>query len=166
VVDASELGSGLEVGGEDRFGFHVLTVSSAAVANGITAICLAMRDEFGLIPHIYVDWTEGSPLLHFLRFILRGSGQVAPVTREVLRCAEPDRSRLPHVHVGSPALPAWTGWSGAPDSGWPASAAATAATGTTLAATGGRRSRSAWARCWPWAARGPRPGRARSRWAA
>ena len=41
-----------------------------------------MRDEFGLIPHIYFDWTEGSPLIHFLRFILWGSGEVAPVTRE------------------------------------------------------------------------------------
>ncbi len=64
------------------------------------AICLAMRDEFGLIPHVYFDWTEGSPLLHFLRFILWGSGEVASVTREVLRRAEPDRSRRPHVHVG------------------------------------------------------------------
>jgi hypothetical protein len=99
VADASEFESGLEVAGEDRFGFHVLTVSSAAVANGIAAICLAMRDEFGLIPHVYFDWAEGSPLLHFLRFILWGSGEVASVTREVLR-AEPDRSRRPHVHVG------------------------------------------------------------------
>ncbi len=68
--------------------------------NGIAAICLAMRDEFGLIPHIYFDWTEGSPLIHFLRFILWGSGEVAPVSREILRRAEPDRSRRPHVHAG------------------------------------------------------------------
>jgi hypothetical protein len=89
-----------EIRGEERFGYKVLTVSSAAVPNGIAAICLAMRDEFGLIPHVYFDWTEGSPLTHFLRFILWGSGEVAPVTREILRRAEPDRSRRPHVHVG------------------------------------------------------------------
>ena len=39
-----------------------------------------------------VDAQAGS-LAHFLRFILWGSGEVAPVTREVLRRAEPDRSR-------------------------------------------------------------------------
>ena len=38
--------------------------------------------------------------MHFLRFILWGSGEVAPVTREILRRAEPDRSRRPHVHAG------------------------------------------------------------------
>ena len=100
VADASEFEADLEIRGEERFGYKVLTVSSAAVPNGIAAICLAMRDEFGLIPHVYFDWTEGSPLTQFLRFILWGSGEVAPVTREILRRAEPDRSRRPHVHVG------------------------------------------------------------------
>jgi hypothetical protein len=100
VADASEFEADLEIGGEERFGYKVLTVSSAAVPNSIAAICLAMRDEFGLIPHVYFDWTEGSPLIHFLRFILWGSGEVAPVTREILRRAEPDQSRRPHVHAG------------------------------------------------------------------
>jgi len=100
VADASEFESDLAIAGEERFGYQVLTVCSAAVPNGIAAICLAMRDEFGLMPHVYFDWTEGSPLVHFLRFILWGSGEVAPVTREILRRAEPDRSRRPHVHVG------------------------------------------------------------------
>jgi hypothetical protein len=100
VADASEFEADLEIRGEERFGYQVLTVSSAAVPNSIAAICLAMRDEFGLIPHVYFDWTEGSPLIHFLRFILWGSGEVAPVTREILRRAEPDRSRRPHVHAG------------------------------------------------------------------
>jgi hypothetical protein len=100
VADASEFEADLEIRGEERFGYRVLTVSSAAVADGIAAICLAMRDQFGLMLHVYFDWTEGSSLVHFPRFILWGSGEVAPVTREVLRRAEPDRSRRPHVHVG------------------------------------------------------------------
>jgi hypothetical protein len=91
VADASEFEADLEIRGEERFGYKVLTVSSTAVPNGIAAICLAMRDEFGLSPHVYFDWTEGSPLIHFLCFILWGSGEVAPVTREILRRAEPDR---------------------------------------------------------------------------
>jgi hypothetical protein len=53
VADASEFESDLEVKGEDRFGHQVLTVSSTAVANGIAAICLAVRDQFGLVPHVY-----------------------------------------------------------------------------------------------------------------
>jgi hypothetical protein len=100
VADASEFESELYVRGDDRFGFHVLTVSSASVPNAIAAICLAMRDQFGLTVHVYFDWTEGNPLVNFLRFILFGAGEVAPVTREVLRRAEPDRSRRPHVHAG------------------------------------------------------------------
>jgi hypothetical protein len=100
VADASEFESELEVCGEKRHGYRVLTVRSAAVANAIAAICLAIRDQFGLIPHVYFDWTEGNPIVNFLRFILWGSGEVAPVTREVLRRAEPDRARRPHVHVG------------------------------------------------------------------
>jgi hypothetical protein len=98
VADASEFEADLEIRGEERFGYKVLTVSSTAVPNSIAAICLAMRDEF--------DWTEGSPLIHFLRFILWGSGEVAPVTPKILRRAESDRSRRPHVHAGrGPAGP-------------------------------------------------------------
>jgi hypothetical protein len=100
VADASEFESELEVRGEDRFGHQVLTVHSTAVANAIAAITLDLRDRFAVVPHVYFDWTEGHPIANFLRFILWGSGEVAPVTREVLRRAEPDRARRPHIHVG------------------------------------------------------------------
>ena len=36
----------------------------------------------------------------FSDFLFFGVGEVAPVTREVLRRAEPDRSKRPHVHAG------------------------------------------------------------------
>jgi hypothetical protein len=43
VADASEFEADLEIRGEERFGYKVLTVSSTAVPNSIAAICLAMR---------------------------------------------------------------------------------------------------------------------------
>jgi hypothetical protein len=64
VADASEFEADLEIRGEERFGYKVLTVSSAAVPNGIAAICLAMRDEFGLIPLDRGQPADAVPALH------------------------------------------------------------------------------------------------------
>ncbi|MFF9494099.1 APC family permease [Streptomyces flaveolus] len=101
VTDPSEFEAGLTVRGEvmhDRY--RVLTLESSSVSNALAAFLLHARDLTGQIPHIYFEWTEGSPFTNFLRFFLFGQGEVAPVTREVLREAEPDRSRRPRVHVG------------------------------------------------------------------
>ena len=68
--------------------------------NALAALALAVRDESGVIPHVYFEWTEGNPASQLLRFLLFGDGEVAPVTREVLRRAEPDLTRRPRVHVG------------------------------------------------------------------
>ncbi|MEU6200948.1 amino acid transporter, partial [Streptomyces sp. NPDC047061] len=80
--------------------YRVLTLESASIPNALAALLLHVRDETGCIPHIYFEWTEGSPFANFLRFFLFGQGEVAPVTREVLREAEPDRARRPRVHTG------------------------------------------------------------------
>ncbi|WP_024756502.1 APC family permease [Streptomyces exfoliatus] len=101
VTDPSEFEAGLTVRGEvlhDRY--RVLTVESSSVPNGLAALLLHARDMTGTRPHIYFEWTEGNPFANFLRFFLLGQGEVAPVTREVLREAEPDRDRRPRVHVG------------------------------------------------------------------
>ncbi|MCJ1675870.1 amino acid transporter [Streptomyces sp. APSN-46.1] len=101
VLDASEFESGLRVRGEvlhDRY--RVLTLESSSIPNALAALLLYVRDETGQRPHIYFEWTEGNPMANFLRFFLFGQGEVAPVTREVLREAEPDRTRRPHVHAG------------------------------------------------------------------
>ncbi|MEV5439758.1 amino acid transporter [Streptomyces sp. NPDC052682] len=101
VTDPSEFEAGLTVRGEvlhDRY--RVLTLESSSIPNALAALLLHVRDTTGRLPHIYFEWTEGGPFANFLRFFLFGQGEVAPVTREVLREAEPDRQRRPRVHVG------------------------------------------------------------------
>ncbi|MEV5126421.1 amino acid transporter [Streptomyces decoyicus] len=101
VGDPSEFESELRVRGEVLHGrFRVLVMDSSTVSNALAALLLHARDLTGARPHIYFEWTEGNPFAQFLRFFLFGQGEVAPVTREVLREAEPDRDRRPRVHVG------------------------------------------------------------------
>ena len=101
ICDPSEFATELHVRGELLHGrYRVLTMQSSAVPNSLAALLLRIRDQTGRLPHIYFHWSEENPLANLLRFLLFGVGEVAPVTREVLREAEPDHSRRPHVHVG------------------------------------------------------------------
>ncbi|MFF7976406.1 amino acid transporter [Streptomyces sp. NPDC007905] len=101
VTDPSEFEGCLTVRGEVLHNrYRVLTVESASIPNALAALLLHVRDMTGRTPHIYFEWTEGNPFANFLRFFLFGQGEVAPVTREVLREAEPNRDRRPRVHTG------------------------------------------------------------------
>jgi hypothetical protein len=101
VVDPSDFEGKLHVRGEVMFRhYRVITMTAPSVPNALAALALRIRDDTGAVPHIYFEWTEGNPVPQFLRFLLFGSGEVAPVTREVLRRAEPDVVRRPRVHVG------------------------------------------------------------------
>jgi hypothetical protein len=101
VVDPSDFEGRLHVRGEvlhERY--RVMSVNAPSVPNALAALALRIRDDTGVIPHVYFEWTEGNPVQQLLRFLLFGLGEVAPVTREVLRRAEHDPTRRPHVHVG------------------------------------------------------------------
>ena len=100
VVDASDFSEDLIVRGESRHGYQILTVEAATIPNAIAATLLAIRDHTGKIPNIYFEWMEGNPIYALLRYLFFGGGDVAPVAREVLRQAEPDREQRPSVHVG------------------------------------------------------------------
>lgn len=100
VRDASEFSADLNVRGVEVGKYRVLRGESAAVPNSIAAFLLWLRDNTGKVPHAYFHWGERNPLLYLIRYLLSGQGDVPPITREVLRQAEPDLKRRPAIHVG------------------------------------------------------------------
>jgi hypothetical protein len=100
VTDPSEFEAPLRVRGEERHGARILRVEGSSISNAIAALLLAIRDMTGKKPHIYFNWTEGNPAVYLLRYLVFGSGEIAPLTREILREAEHDYRRRPMVHVG------------------------------------------------------------------
>ncbi len=100
ISDASEFSENLKIQGVQVGHHRILRSNSAAVPNAIAAILIWLREETGKIPHAYFGWPEGNPIQYLLRFLLFGEGDIAVVTREVLRRAEKDPSLRPAIHVG------------------------------------------------------------------
>lgn len=90
----------LDVQGRIVDGHCVLYCQSPAIPNAIAAVLLHLRDKTQALPRAYFGWTEGSPLSYVFKYIFLGEGETAPVTREVLRIAEPDPLKRPEVIVG------------------------------------------------------------------
>jgi hypothetical protein len=97
--DSSDFEEELKVRGVMKFGYRSLEVTSGNVPGTAAAVLLAIRDATGVVPDIYFEWTEGNPIQNMLRFLVTGKGEIAPVTREVLRESEPNPKRRPAVHV-------------------------------------------------------------------
>lgn len=100
VVDASTFTHNLKIQGVEVGDYRILRAQAAAVPNAIAALLLYLRDRSGRIPHAYFGWIEGNPIQYLLRFMLFGEGDIAVVTREVLRKAEKNPKRRPAIHVG------------------------------------------------------------------
>ncbi|MGW3784269.1 amino acid transporter [Micromonospora chokoriensis] len=101
VSDPSDFETELVVTGSVAAGhFSVLSLTSSAVPSALAALLLEIRDRTRRRPHIYFEWTEGGPGRNVLRYLAFGQGEIASVTREILRRHEPDPRRRPHVHAG------------------------------------------------------------------
>ena len=99
TLDSSDFVEDIRVRGVEKYGFRVLQLESISIPNAIAAVLLEVRDQTGIVPEIYFQWNEGNPVSNMARFLLDGSGEIAPVTREVLREAEKNPKRRPIVHV-------------------------------------------------------------------
>lgn len=99
IGDSSEFEGELLVRGVEHHGYRVLVAEGSTAPNGIAAVLLHLRRGCGREVHVYFRWTEGNPLANLARFLFLGEGEIAPMTREVLREAEPDVTERPWVHV-------------------------------------------------------------------
>ncbi|MGC4043637.1 MAG: hypothetical protein QM758_07505 [Armatimonas sp.] len=99
IQDASNFSSSLRVEGHDVGGFWVLRCYGVAVPNAVAALALHVQKTTGRRPHIYFNWIEGSPLVFLGKFFLTGQGDIAPMTHEILRQAQPDTTKRPIVHA-------------------------------------------------------------------
>jgi len=100
VSDASDFANAMKVEGMEVGGYRVLRAEGPAVPNAIAAFLLYLRDRTGKIPHAYFHWGSKNPVAYLFDYVAFGRGDTAPVTREVLRQAEPDEAKRPSIHVG------------------------------------------------------------------
>ncbi len=100
IRDASDFSDVLIVRGVMIDSHRILRAEATAIPNGIAALLFHLRDITGLRPCVYFNWGEGNPLLHLIRYLFTGHGDVPPLTREIIRRTEPDPTRRPAVYVG------------------------------------------------------------------
>jgi hypothetical protein len=101
VNDASNFSGNVDVHGVKVGPYSVLRASAPAIPNAIAAIMLHVQKLTDRRPHAYFNWGERNPFFFIIKYFLDGEGDVAPITREILRRVEPDPNRRPAVHAAS-----------------------------------------------------------------
>lgn len=97
--DPSDFEDRLRVSAHEIDGHRVLRAEGSSVPTCLAGVALAVRDRTGRPSHLYLEWSDGSPLVNSLRFLLLGRGQTATAVHEVLRRAVPRKQDRPFVHV-------------------------------------------------------------------
>ncbi|MBI3469791.1 MAG: amino acid transporter [Candidatus Solibacter usitatus] len=98
-TDASDFDAPLHVTGATVGPHKILRASSPAIPNAVAALLIHIAKTTGKLPHAYFGWTEGNPVAYLFRYLFLGEGDVAPITREVLRKRIPDPRKRPLIHV-------------------------------------------------------------------
>lgn len=101
IRDASNFSGELKVRGYEVDGYRVLRATGVAVPNSLAALLLHMGKLTGTRPHAYFNWGERGPGAYLIKFLFSGEGDIAPLTREILRRTESEPNLRPVIHAAS-----------------------------------------------------------------
>ncbi len=101
IKDASNFSGILSVRGHEVDGYKILRATGVAVPNSLAALLLHLGRLSGKRPHAYFNWGERGPGAYLMKFLFSGEGDIAPLTREILRRCESDPEMRPVIHAAS-----------------------------------------------------------------
>ena len=101
ILDASNFTGALSVRGYEVEGYKVLRATGVAVPNSLAALMMHLGALSGKRAHAYFNWGERGPAAYLMKFLFSGEGDIAPLTREILRRIEADPNLRPVIHVAS-----------------------------------------------------------------
>jgi hypothetical protein len=101
IKDASNFTGGVSVRGYEVEGYRVLRATGVAVPNTLAALLIHLGQLSGKRAHAYFNWGERGPGMYLMKFLFSGEGDIAPLTREILRRVESDPNLRPVIHAAS-----------------------------------------------------------------
>jgi hypothetical protein len=84
---------------EEEGRFVLRVTRSASVAHAVATVALELS-KAGKPPEIHFGWSDESPLVANIGFVLFGEGNVPWLVRELIQRAEPDPAKRPRVIIG------------------------------------------------------------------